>query len=109
MIPHRSPFPASDCIVEITLKSVSNLTIVCSVGPFDLNQYILTLSFSDKNKTPRERGFIFSPATGYSPRTGLGPSTIAAGGLNGRVRDGNGCDPAATGTKTVKSLWNARS
>ncbi len=44
-------------------------------------------------------------APGYSPRTGLGPSTIAAGGLNCRVRDGNGCDPAATGTKTVKFLW----
>ncbi len=43
-------------------------------------------------------------APGYSPRTGLGPSTIAAGGLNGRVRDGNGCDPAATGTKTVTSF-----
>jgi hypothetical protein len=34
-------------------------------------------------------------ALGYSPRTGLGPSTIAASELNCRVRDGNGCDLAA--------------
>src|SRR6266536_90795 len=29
---------------------------------------------------------------------GLPPSTIGAGGLNGRVRDGNGCDSAAMAT-----------
>ena len=39
--------------------------------------------------------FSFSPAAGYSPRTGLGPSTIAAGGLNFCVRNGNRCNPAA--------------
>ena len=34
---------------------------------------------------------------------GLPPSTIGAGGLNGRVRDGNGCIPAAiaTGNRSV--------
>ena len=37
------------------------------------------------------------PATTYSPR-GFPPSTIGAGGLNFRVRDGNGCDSAAMAT-----------
>ena len=44
-----------------------------------------------KQKTPIFRLRLFGPATGYSSRTGLGPSTIAAGELNYRVRDGNGC------------------
>ena len=30
----------------------------------------------------------------------LHPSTIGAGGLNFRVRNGNGCDPAAIATET---------
>jgi hypothetical protein len=29
---------------------------------------------------------------------GITPSTIGAGGLNGRVRDGNGCGPSAVVT-----------
>ena len=32
---------------------------------------------------------------------GLPPSTIGAGRLNFRVRDGNGCDPAALATETL--------
>lgn len=31
----------------------------------------------------------------------LGPSTIGAGGLNFRVQNGNGCDPAAIATETL--------
>jgi hypothetical protein len=31
---------------------------------------------------------------------GLPPSTIGAGGLNFRVRNGNGCDPSAVATET---------
>jgi len=30
---------------------------------------------------------------------GTNPSTIGAGGLNCRVRDGNGCDPSAVATR----------
>lgn len=41
---------------------------------------------------------VLCPAAGYSSRTGLGPSTIAAGGLNFRVRDENGCFPTAWAT-----------
>ena len=49
---------------------------------------------------------------------GLPPSTIGAGGLNCRVRDGNGCDPTAMATENccqgdpekirVKSLKDSR-
>ena len=35
---------------------------------------------------------------------GLPPSTIGAGGLNGRVRDGNGCDSAAMATGDLLSI-----
>ena len=35
---------------------------------------------------------------------GLPPSTIGAGGLNCRVRDGNGCDPAAMATGNLLSI-----
>ncbi len=38
-----------------------------------------------------------TPASSYSP-TSKGGSTIGAGGLNGRVRDGNGCGPSAIET-----------
>ena len=38
-----------------------------------------------------------APAASYSP-TGRPCSTIGAGGLNGRVRDGNGCFPSAIAT-----------
>ncbi len=53
----------------------------------------------------REKKFTVL-ASGYSPRTGLGPSTIAADELNGRVRDGNGCDLIAWDTKTVNSFFS---
>ena len=36
---------------------------------------------------------------------GLPPSTIGAGGLNCRVRHGNGCDPAALATGNLLSTW----
>ena len=38
---------------------------------------------------------------------GLPPSTIGAGGLNCRVRDGNGCDPAAMATEIVSQVGSA--
>ena len=41
--------------------------------------------------------FCIDPAASYSP-TGRPSSTIGAGGLNYRVRDGNGCDPSAIAT-----------
>ena len=43
-------------------------------------------------------------ALGYSPGTGLGPSTIAANGLNCCVRDGNRCTSVAASTKIMKSF-----
>ena len=45
------------------------------------------------------------PATTYSPRRSTS-STIGAGGLNCRVRNGNGCDPAAmvTGYLSVSAV-----
>ena len=42
-------------------------------------------------------GVSRNPAASYSPR-GEPPSTIGAGGLNCRVRNGNGCDPTAKTT-----------
>ena len=41
-----------------------------------------------------------TPASSYSP-TACRCSTIGAGGLNGRVRDGNGCGPSAIETGEV--------
>ena len=40
---------------------------------------------------------------------GLPPSTIGAGGLNCRVRNGNGCDPAAMATGNLLSMAPAKS
>ena len=40
---------------------------------------------------------------------GLPPSTIGAGRLNFRVRDGNGCDPAAMATGNLLSRMRQRS
>jgi hypothetical protein len=37
----------------------------------------------------------------------LSPSTIGAGGLNFRVRNGNGCDPAAMATGNRRSSFQA--
>lgn len=67
------------------------------------------VKLSIQTKNPPVRRIFFSKnyivlASGYSPRTGLGPSTIAANELNGRVRDGNGCDLVAWDTKTVESF-----
>ena len=42
-------------------------------------------------------------AATYSP-TGSTSSTIRAVGLNGRVRDGNGCDPHAIATNISRLL-----
>src|SRR5438128_7772814 len=48
-----------------------------------------------KARTSRPaRAFLRDPAASYSP-TRRPCSTIGAGGLNGRVRDGNGCFPSA--------------
>ncbi len=60
----------------------------------------------DKQKTRIAASFLFSPAVGYSSRTGLGPSTIAAEGLNFCVRDGNRCDPFALTTGRVPQIAN---
>src|SRR6476659_3014931 len=47
------------------------------------------------------------PAASYSPMR-RPHSTIGAGGLNFRVRDGNGCDPSAlaTGNRCTIALGN---
>ncbi len=45
----------------------------------------------------RSRGLMRRLAASYSP-TGLSSSTIRAAGLNGRVRDGNGCGSRAMTT-----------
>src|SRR5690606_15220794 len=37
---------------------------------------------------------------------GLPPSTIGAGGLNGRVRNGNGCGPSAIATGILRTGKN---
>lgn len=60
-----------------------------------------------KQKTAFEADFaknIIVLALGYSPRTGLGPSTIAANRLNCCVREGNRCTPVAASTKTITSF-----
>ncbi len=57
--------------------------------------------FSEIHKTPTFLLRFSGPAAGYSPRTGLGPSTIAASELNFRVRDGNGCNITAWATGHV--------
>ena len=47
-------------------------------------------------------------AATYSPREN--PSTIGPGGLNYRVRDGNGCDPSGMATrKFMRFLYIAPS
>ncbi len=43
----------------------------------------------------------------YSPGA-FGPGTIAAAGLNGRVRDGNGCFPRAVITSRKWFFWGNR-
>jgi hypothetical protein len=45
------------------------------------------------------------PAASYSPIR-RPHSTIGAGGLNFRVRDGNGCDPSALATGNRYQLQN---
>ncbi|MEY2626315.1 MAG: hypothetical protein RJB08_74 [Actinomycetota bacterium] len=52
-------------------------------------------------KAPRLRGGLFNRLIRRRPTLpgGLPPSTIGAGGLNCRVRDGNGCDPTAMATE----------
>src|SRR2546427_12413936 len=48
------------------------------------------------------------PAASYSP-TRRPCSTIGAGGLNGRVRDGNGCFPSAITAGNRITSWTGRS
>src|SRR5438876_1111077 len=48
------------------------------------------------------------PAASYSP-TRRPCSTIGAGGLNGRVRDGNGCFPSAITAGNRITNWTGRS
>ena len=58
----------------------------------------------DKCKSPEHiaRGFCKGIlAATYSPRAN--PSTIGAGGLNFRVRDGNGWDPSAIATRMLEA------
>jgi hypothetical protein len=52
----------------------------------------------------RQALFEKDPATSYSP-TWRPCSTIGAGGLNGRVRDGNGCFPSAIATGNREAIW----
>jgi hypothetical protein len=78
------------------------------------------LSFSTNKKArPLSRSglFILNPAASYSPIERL-YSTIGAGGLNGRVRDGIGCDTSAVATGNcsvvekshlLRCAWCARS
>ncbi len=65
-------------------------------SPFKQKDPIDASDLNAKNET------VLAP--GYSPRGGLAPSTIAAGGLNCCVRNGNRCGPAAPGTKTMPSF-----
>jgi hypothetical protein len=55
-----------------------------------------------ESRAPASKKNSIVLAPGYSSGAGLGPSTIAAGGLNCCVRDGNRCTPAALSTKTMK-------
>ncbi len=53
-----------------------------------------------KKAPPRRDGTFFIEIRRRPTLPGdLSPSTIGAGGLNGRVRDGNGCDPTAIATE----------
>ena len=52
-------------------------------------------------RAPHERGPLIGEIRRRPTLPGrLHPSTIGAGGLNFRVRNGNGCDPAAIATET---------
>src|SRR5207302_6083799 len=57
----------------------------------------------------RGRPLLWTPSSAKNTRRrptlpgGLPPSTIGAGGLNCRVRNGNGCDSAAMATGTLLS------
>tara|TARA_B100000676_G_C17299071_1_gene446267 strand:+ start:62 stop:274 length:213 start_codon:yes stop_codon:yes gene_type:complete len=59
----------------------------------------LALEYEEQKKAPQELlgGLKITPAATYSP-TGKTCSTIGAGRLNFRVRDGIGCSPAAITT-----------
>ena len=69
---------------------------------------------SEKPHDPRTAGLPKGGAKGGRQRRTLPPespgSTIRAAGLNGRVRDGNGCDPRArvTDHKRERTSGNAR-
>ena len=51
------------------------------------------------NKRPAKRACSIEIRRRPTLPGGLPPSTIGAGSLNFRVRDGNGCDPAAIATE----------
>ena len=66
----------------------------------------LGLEAERHEKAPRTQGFGGLQgrlAATYSP-TGQASSTIRAAGLNGRVRDGNGCVPRAKATNQIVTL-----
>ena len=72
--------------------------VVDQSAELNTENYELKVSRARKEKPPTVRwGVSRNPAATYSPRRGP-PSTIGAGGLNCRVRNGNGCDPTAKTT-----------
>jgi hypothetical protein len=54
-----------------------------------------------KREEDRQMAALFNSEIRRRPTLpgGLPPSTIGAGGLNFRVRNGNGCDPSAIATE----------
>jgi hypothetical protein len=58
-------------------------------------------------RTSRATVLRVDPAASYSPMR-RPHSTIGAGGLNFRVRDGNGCDPSALATGNRSCKWVTR-
>ncbi len=67
----------------------------------DAHKVFRILTAAKREKDPR-RGPLLSLEIRRRPTLpgSLLPSTIGAGGLNFRVRNGNGCDPAAIATET---------
>lgn len=90
------PTPSSRITYDPYLTTHDLLPVPHNLTPLKQKDPIDTSDLYAKNET------VLAP--GYSPRGGLAPSTIAAGGLNCCVRNGNRCGPAAPGTKTMPSF-----
>ncbi len=74
----------------------------CSGRPPPAGQRVRALGHGDANDPPVRRQGGRSGEIRRRPTLpgDLSPSTIGAGGLNFRVRNGNGCDPSAIATET---------